>query len=184
MIKTTDILQPSGRISSKVYKTGVHIHRPSLIWNHIFIYFSVFWQNITKRGGQNEKACGGENTRAAAVITAPGLSCILVSNAWIAGADVATNVALSYANCFIIYDWYVTQRQRTKLQSVFWTAQHWSEILRCVSAGPTLLPQCVTAEEKKNCRTNDWLTISTAHCEVPNKDSGISTDRLTDSYDT
>jgi len=47
MIMTTDILQPSVTNWSKIYTTGVHIHRPSPI-SCIFICSSVLWQTITK----------------------------------------------------------------------------------------------------------------------------------------
>ena len=169
MIMTTDVLQPSVRNLSKMYKRGAHIHRPSPISSHINTYFcfSFLWQTITK--ATNEKAvwmaeqcnsCCGHTGRSvcqqatAVVVTHVGLYvskqqllwshrsvCMSASNSCCGNTCrsvcqqatavvvtqvglyvskqhnfVAINVSTSYANCFILCDRNVTQRQCAKLQ--------------------------------------------------------------------
>jgi len=125
VIMTTDILQHSVRNLSKIYKTEVHIHRPPPISSHTQTYFCLFIVSLTNHNEEGDKmrrSCGRQNSATATVVTPVGLSCKCVS-----ASDthvVATNVAMSYANCFISCDRNLTQRQCTKLRSFSWTAQN------------------------------------------------------------
>jgi len=150
----TDTLQHSVRNLSNIYKTGVHIHRPSPISSHIHTYFcfSFLWQTITKATKWRGRVDGRTMQQLlwSHRQVCPGTLYVSKQH-----NVVATNVSTSYTNCFILCDRNVTQRQCAKLQSFSWTAQNWSELLRCVSAGPTLLPECVTPF-RINCSLWQW----------------------------